>query len=147
MLSNVYEAAGGEATFTLLVERFYSAVAQDPVLRAVYPEEDLSNAAERLRLFLIQYWGGPTTYNDLRGHPRLRMRHAPFAIGQEEREQNERDHRLPFLNGLSVALSSSAAVLDGLVMRTRSRRTSARWPPATSTSRAAVLYPACTAST
>ena len=80
MLSNVYEAAGGEATFTLLVERFYSAVAQDPVLRAVYPEEDLSNAAERLRLFLIQYWGGPTTYNDLRGHPRLRMRHAPFVI-------------------------------------------------------------------
>ena len=86
MISNVYEAAGGEATFTLLVERFYAGVAGDPVLRALYPEEDLANAAERLRLFLIQYWGGPSTYSELRGHPRLRMRHAPFAIGLAERE-------------------------------------------------------------
>jgi hemoglobin len=86
VISNVYEAAGGEATFRLLVARFYAGVAEDPVLRAVYPEEDLANAEERLRLFLIQYWGGPTTYSDLRGHPRLRMRHAPFAIGRPERE-------------------------------------------------------------
>ncbi len=86
MISNVYEAAGGEATFTLLVERFYARVASDAVLRALYPEEDLANAAERLRLFLIQYWGGPSTYSELRGHPRLRMRHAPFAIGPAERE-------------------------------------------------------------
>ena len=86
MISNVYQAAGGEETFTLLVRRFYAGVAEDPVLRPVYPEEDLANAEERLRLFLIQYWGGPATYNELRGHPRLRMRHAPFAIGQRERE-------------------------------------------------------------
>ena len=86
MISNVFEAAGGEATFRLLVERFYAGVAEDPILRPLYPEEDLANAEERLRLFLIQYWGGPTTYNDLRGHPRLRMRHAPFAIGPRERE-------------------------------------------------------------
>jgi hemoglobin len=86
MLSNVYEAAGGEQTFALLVRRFYAAVAEDPVLRPVYPEADLSNAEERLKLFLIQYWGGPETYNELRGHPRLRMRHAPFAIGQRERD-------------------------------------------------------------
>ncbi len=86
MISTVYEAAGGEATFTLLVERFYTGVASDPVLRALYPEEDLANAAERLRLFLMQYWGGPSTYSELRGHPRLRMRHAPFAIGPAERE-------------------------------------------------------------
>jgi hemoglobin len=86
MLGNVYEAAGGEETFTRLVDRFYAAVAQDPVLREVYPEEDLSAAAVRLRLFLIQYWGGPETYNEMRGHPRLRMRHAPFAIGQRERD-------------------------------------------------------------
>lgn len=86
MISNIYEAAGGEETFTLLVHRFYAGVAEDPVLRPLYPEEDLANAEERLRLFLIQYWGGPATYSDLRGHPRLRMRHAPFAIGLRERE-------------------------------------------------------------
>ena len=86
MISNVYEAAGGEATFTLLVERFYAGVAGDPVLRVLYPDADLAGAAERLRLFLVQYWGGPATYSELRGHPRLRMRHAPFAIGPVERE-------------------------------------------------------------
>jgi hemoglobin len=86
VISNVYEAAGGEATFRLLVERFYAGVAEDPILRPLYPEENLANAEERLRLFLIQYWGGPTTYDELRGHPRLRMRHAPFAIGPRERD-------------------------------------------------------------
>jgi len=86
VLSNVYEAAGGEATFRLLVARFYAGVAEDPILRPLYPDEDLANAEERLRLFLIQYWGGPTTYDDLRGHPRLRLRHAPFPIGPRERD-------------------------------------------------------------
>jgi hemoglobin len=81
-----YEAVGGEETFRRLVARFYRGVATDPVLRPLYPEEDLSGAEERLRLFLIQYWGGPTTYSDTRGHPRLRMRHAPFAIGPTERD-------------------------------------------------------------
>jgi hemoglobin len=83
---SVFELAGGEETFRLLVQRFYARVATDPVLRAVYPEEDLSGATERLTLFLIQYWGGPTTYSDQRGHPRLRLRHQPFAIGQAERD-------------------------------------------------------------
>ena len=86
MISNIYEAAGGEPTFRLLVERFYAGVAEDPILRPLYPEEDLASAEERLRLFLIQYWGGPSDYNELRGHPRLRMRHAPFAIGPRERD-------------------------------------------------------------
>jgi hemoglobin len=86
VIGNVYEAAGGEATFRLLVARFYSRVAKDALLRPLYPEEDLASATERLTLFLIQYWGGPTTYNQQRGHPRLRMRHAPFAIGQAERD-------------------------------------------------------------
>jgi hemoglobin len=86
MIGNVYEAAGGEATFRLLVERFYAGVAGDPLLRPMYPGEDLSSATEHLTLFLIQYWGGPSTYNERRGHPRLRMRHQPFAIGQAERE-------------------------------------------------------------
>lgn len=83
---NVYKAAGGSETFKTLVERFYAGVATDPVLRPLYPEEDLSSATERLTLFLIQYWGGPSTYSARRGHPRLRLRHQPFAIGQAERD-------------------------------------------------------------
>lgn len=82
----VYEAVGGEPAFRKLVADFYATVAEDPVLRPLYPEEDLSGAEERLRGFLIQYWGGPTTYSQQRGHPRLRMRHAPFAIGEAERD-------------------------------------------------------------
>jgi len=81
-----YELVGGEPTFTRLVHGFYLRVADDPVLRPLYPEEDLGPAEERFRLFLMQYWGGPTTYSDQRGHPRLRMRHAPFAIGPEARD-------------------------------------------------------------
>lgn len=82
----VYEAVGGSETFKTLVERFYAAVESDPLLRPLYPEEDLSSATERLTLFLIQYWGGPDTYSARRGHPRLRLRHQPFAIGQAERD-------------------------------------------------------------
>ena len=81
-----YEAVGGEETFHRLVHRFYQGVADDPDLRALYPEEDLGPAEERLRLFLIQYWGGPNTYSQRRGHPRLRMRHVPFVIGEAERD-------------------------------------------------------------
>ncbi len=83
---SVYELAGGETAFRLLVQRFYARVPVDPVLRAVYPQQDLAAATERLTLFLIQYWGGPSTYSEQRGHPRLRMRHQPFAIGQVERD-------------------------------------------------------------
>ena len=82
----VYELVGGEGAFRLLVERFYARVADDPLLRPIYPEADLAGATERLTLFLIQYWGGPSTYTERRGHPRLRMRHVPFAIGQAERD-------------------------------------------------------------
>ena len=73
--------------FEALVGRFYAAVGDDPILLAVYPEADLDPAAHRLTLFLAQYWGGPTTYDRERGHPRLRMRHAPFAIGTIERDR------------------------------------------------------------
>jgi hemoglobin len=69
------------------VHEFYRGVSGDPELRALYPEEDLGPAEERLRMFLEQYWGGPTTYSDQRGHPRLRMRHVPFAIGPTERDR------------------------------------------------------------
>jgi hemoglobin len=86
MSETLYDQIGGEPAFRLLVDRFYAGVAGDPVLRPLYPEDDLAPAAERLRLFLIQYWGGPTTYSDSRGHPRLRMRHAPFVIGVRQRD-------------------------------------------------------------
>ncbi|WP_089226996.1 globin [Actinacidiphila glaucinigra] len=77
-----FEAVGGEPTFRRLVRRFYEGVAEDPILRPMYPEEDLGPAEDRLRLFLMQYWGGPRTYSENRGHPRLRMRHAPFRVDQ-----------------------------------------------------------------
>ena len=76
-----YVAVGGEDTFRRIVARFYAEVAGDAILRPLYPEQDLGPAEERLTLFLMQYWGGPTTYSDERGHPRLRMRHNPFVIG------------------------------------------------------------------
>jgi hemoglobin len=85
---NVYEAVGGMPFFEELVDRFYEGVAADPPLLALYPEpDDLTNARHRLTLFLAQYWGGPPTYSQERGHPRLRMRHAPFAIGPDERDR------------------------------------------------------------
>jgi hemoglobin len=82
-----WAAVGGGATFARLVDRFYEGVGEDPVLRPMYPEEDLSGARERLTLFLEQYWGGPTTYSDTRGHPRLRMRHAPFPVTPQARDR------------------------------------------------------------
>ncbi len=82
----VYALVGGAETFDRLVAAFYAGVAEDPVLRPLYPEADLEPAADRLRMFLAQYFGGPRTYSEQRGHPRLRMRHAPFAIGAAERD-------------------------------------------------------------
>jgi hemoglobin len=82
---NVYEAVGGQPFFDDLVQRFYRRVAMDPLLRPLYPD-DLAGPRRHLALFLGQYWGGPTTYSDERGHPRLRMRHAPFVIGGPERD-------------------------------------------------------------
>ncbi|WP_163509827.1 globin [Fodinicola acaciae] len=81
-----YEAVGGHETFVKLVDAFYAGVADDEVLRPLYPEEDLGPAADRLRLFLEQYWGGPTTYSQQRGHPRLRMRHAPYKVDPVARD-------------------------------------------------------------
>jgi hemoglobin len=79
-MSTHYEEFGGEAFFAELVSAFYAQVAVDPILRPMYPETDLKAAATRLQWFLEQYWGGPTTYQENRGHPRLRMRHAEFHI-------------------------------------------------------------------
>ena len=108
---SVYELAGGEPVFRLLVQRFYARVATDPVLRAVYPEEDLAAATERLTLFLVQYWGGPATYSEQRGHPRLRMRHQPFAIGQAERDA-WLGHMTAAVESLDLAPAVRKALLD-----------------------------------
>jgi len=85
-VDSLYDAVGGEAVFRAIVDRFYDGVAMDPILRPLYPEEDLTGARERLAGFLIQYWGGPATYSEQRGHPRLRMRHAGWVIGERERD-------------------------------------------------------------
>jgi hemoglobin len=83
--NTMYERVGGQPFFRALVERFYTGVEHDPLLRPLYPD-DLEPPSRHLALFLAQYWGGPHTYNDERGHPRLRMRHFPFRIGQSERD-------------------------------------------------------------
>lgn len=81
-----YDAVGGHATFDKIVHRFYQLVRDDELLYPLYPEDDLAGAEDRLRMFLEQYWGGPRTYSDQRGHPRLRMRHVPYKIGFLERD-------------------------------------------------------------
>jgi hemoglobin len=75
-----FEVFGGKEFFSSLVKDFYQEIVTDPILKPMYPEDDIDGAIERLTLFLMQYWGGPTTYSDQRGHPRLRMRHAQFPI-------------------------------------------------------------------
>jgi hemoglobin len=88
-VTTLFDEVGGEPTFRRLVDHFYSEVETDPVLRPLYLEEDLGPggaARDRLALFLMQYWGGPTTYSDNRGHPRLRMRHSPWRITSRERD-------------------------------------------------------------
>ena len=83
---SLYDQMGGRKIFENLVSHFYALVAIDPVLRPMYPDDDFKGAAERLLMFLEQYWGGPDTYSQARGHPRLRMRHAQFKIGEKERD-------------------------------------------------------------
>lgn len=97
-MTTFYDEIGGMPTIERIVAVFYAGVAEDRVMRPMYPEADLGPAAERLTLFLAQYWGGPTTYSDTRGHPRLRMRHAPFAV-----TPTARDHWLAhFAEGLDA---------------------------------------------
>jgi hemoglobin len=114
-----YEAVGGEETFRRLVHSFYQGVAADPVLRPVYPAKNLGPAEEHLRLFLIQYWGGPQTYNELRGHPRLRMRHAPFRIGEAERDA-WLHHMRAAMDELALDEALDAQLWDYLVMAAHS---------------------------
>ena len=82
-----YDQIGGHKTFTKLVDAFYEGIKSDPVLRPMYPDEDMEGAVWRLRSFLEQYWGGPHTYSEQRGHPRLRMRHMPFKVNPDARDR------------------------------------------------------------
>lgn len=86
-VESFYDQVGGHETFRKLVSEFYAGVAGDPALRALYPEDDLGPAETRFRMFLEQYWGGPQTYSEARGHPRLRMRHAPFKVTVTQRDR------------------------------------------------------------
>ena len=103
------------------MSRFYQLVREDEILRPIYPEDDLDGAEERLRMFLEQYWGGPRTYSDRRGHPRLRMRHAPFRIGYIERDAWLR------------CMHTAVAEIDSADARRRASQGTAqrtwRWPP------------------
>jgi hemoglobin len=85
--TSLHDRAGGTPFFERLVAHFYAGVAGDPPLRALYPDDDRDSAQRRLTLFLVQYWGGPRTYEEERGHPRLRMRHAPFPIDAAQRDR------------------------------------------------------------
>ena len=103
---SLYQEVGGSDFFIELVNKFYEGVINDEVIISLYPDRtDLVGAKERLALFLIQYWGGPTTYSDERGHPRLRQRHFPFAIGERER-----DHWLMHMQGAIDAMPTSGSV-------------------------------------
>lgn len=117
-----YDAVGGADTFGAIVSRFYQLVAEDEVLRPLYPDDDMDGAEDRLRMFLEQYWGGPRTYSDRRGHPRLRMRHMPFritpierdawlrcmhiAIGEIDADTLDDEHRRELLDYLQMAARS-----------------------------------------
>ena len=118
---NFYEAVGGADTFRRLVDTFYAGVAEDPELRALYPEDDLGPAADRLFMFLVQYWGGPTTYSQERGHPRLRMRHAPFTIGSAQRDAWLR-HMRHALDTVQLPRAYDTILWDYLTMAADSMR-------------------------
>lgn len=110
---SLYERVGGRPVFDQLVGEFYAGVATDALLRPMYAEEDLGPAQERLTLFLVQYWGGPTTYSDQRGHPRLRMRHVTWQIGERERDA-WLALMLPAVTRLDIEDDDRAAIWDHL---------------------------------
>jgi hemoglobin len=127
-----WQAVGGSDTFERLVADFYRGVGEDPVLAPMYPQEDLGPdgaAAQRLRMFLEQYWGGPTTYSEQRGHPRLRMRHAPFRVDAEARDRWLL-HMRRAVDGLGLAPVHEAVLWDYLERAAHSLVNSVDRPPA-----------------
>jgi len=113
-----FERWGGQPFFDALVEQFYAGVVTDPLLRPMYPDDDLAESKVHLALFLGQYWGGPEAYNELRGHPRLRARHAPFVIGRSEAEAWMR-HMTAAVDAMGMAPDERAQLLDYLSMAAR----------------------------
>jgi len=110
----LYERVGGEAFFVELVDRFYDGVAADPLLRPMYPD-DLTDSRRHLAMFLMQYWGGPTTYGEERGHPRLRLRHAPHVVDAVARDAWLR-HMRAALAGMELEDADRVALTDYLEM-------------------------------
>ena len=108
-----YERMGGAETFRAIVHRFYLNVQKTPDLHALYPEEDLGPAEERLRMFMEQYWGGPKTYQEQRGHPRLRMRHMHYAVTPAQRDR-WLHHMLAALDSLQLPADDDAEMRDYL---------------------------------
>jgi hemoglobin len=108
-----FDQVGGHETFRKLVHEFYLGVSGDPELRALYPEEDLGPAEDRLRMFLEQYWGGPTTYSEQRGHPRLRMRHVSFKVTPVQRDRWLK-HMLAAVDTLELAPANDLLLRDYL---------------------------------
>jgi hemoglobin len=125
--STFYAEIGGAPTFRALVARFYAGVREDPILRPMYPADDWEGAETRLRLFLEQYWGGPRTYSENRGHPRLRMRHAPFAVDEAARDAWLR-HMRDAVDSLELTPEQDATLWGYLEMAARSMQN--RWPEA-----------------
>jgi Truncated hemoglobins len=109
-----YDQVGGHETFRKLVHEFYVGVAGDPELRALYPGDDLGPAETRFRMFLEQYWGGPSTYSEERGHPRLRMRHAPFKVTPAQRDR-WLTHMMAAVDTLDLAPANDLILRDYLV--------------------------------
>ncbi|MEP7035236.1 MAG: globin [Dermatophilaceae bacterium] len=112
--ASFYEQVGGHETFLKLVHDFYEGVAGDPQLRALYPDDDLGPAEVRFRMFLEQYWGGPTTYSEQRGHPRLRMRHQPFKVTPAQRDR-WLTHMMAAVDTLSLAPADDLTLREYLV--------------------------------
>lgn len=125
MDTSLFDRVGGMPFFERLVDRFYEGVREDDVLRPLYPEEDLAAAARRLTLFLAQYWGGPGTYSEERGHPRLRMRHVPFPIGGDERDR-WMTHMRAAVEGSGADAATQAELLDYFTMAAEAMRNQAR---------------------
>jgi hemoglobin len=114
---SAFDRWGGEAFFTTLIDRFYEGVATDPLLRPMYPA-DLTESKAHLALFLMQYWGGPRDYSDQRGHPRLRMRHAPFPIGSAAADAWLR-HMTAAVDAAGMAPEDREELLEYLSMAAR----------------------------
>jgi hemoglobin len=118
-VDSFYHRVGGHETFFRLVHHFYAGVGSDPELRALYPEDDLGPAEERLRMFLEQYWGGPTTYSAERGHPRLRMRHHPFKVTTTQRDRWLK-HMMAAVDSLDLEPADDSALREYLVQAANS---------------------------